>query len=136
MRPPRLRFTSRKVAFPLYFDDDSQGRAVIRTLRERSVECHTTAEEGMEGSSDSAHLAFAAEHGWCVVTRNEDDFLRLHAEYSRCGEPHAGIVVVHQWRRMSIGDQIRAMWAMQEALAAVDMRTSVAYLSRWVPPAG
>ena len=42
-----------------------------------------------QGSSDSAILSFAHEHGCLLVTCNRDDFVRLAKE-----QPHQGIVVI------------------------------------------
>lgn len=119
--------------FPLYFDDDSQDRAVVRGLRDRGIDCYVSGVVGTEGLEDDAHLAFAAERGWCLVTRNEADFVVLHRRFLEAGRAHGGIIIVHQWRRLSIGQEVRAHLTMQETLAAADMESSVEYLSHWVP---
>lgn len=86
----------------------------------------------MEGAPDADHLELAAAQGWCIVTRNESDFLRLDASYQQRFVEHAGIIIVHQWRRLSIGAELRAFAAIEAALVPDEVRNRVEYLSRWV----
>ena len=119
------------MAFPLYFDDDSYVKAVVAGLRLLSVECHIPVEEFISGHPDSEHLQHSTAHGWAIITRNERDFMRLHAAYLAAGDHHSGIIIVRQTLRLDVGEQIRRLGRMQEHLDAESMKDWVEYLSRW-----
>jgi hypothetical protein len=57
------------------------------------------AEKEHPAARDSVHLARAARQGWCLVTRNVQDFVWLHErwitlrDWGVLGEPHAGILI-------------------------------------------
>ncbi len=117
----------------LYFDDDSRRRAVYEELRRGGLECHVSREEGIEGSPDEVHLAFAAARGWTVVTRNESDFLRLHASWMAEGKQHAGIVIIHQWRHFSVGQELRGLARLLgHHTDPASLVNTVEYLTQWV----
>jgi predicted nuclease of predicted toxin-antitoxin system len=44
--------------------------------------------------SDEEHLRYASSLGRALVTHNFADFVRIHAEFLRRGEPHLGIVLM------------------------------------------
>ncbi len=113
------------VAFPLYFDEDSQDRAIVQALRSRGFECHVVREQGSQGFSDEHQLVFAASRGWAIVTRNRVDFLRLHQRFMATNRPHAGLVIVVQDHRPAIGRQIRQFEKLLLARDSESMRSSV-----------
>ena len=82
----------------------------------------TTADARLTGTADREHLAFAANAGRGVITRDVD-FLRLHAE----GTPHAGIAFWRQQTR-SIGDVLRAVLLIHVTMLPDDMKNRVEYL--------
>ncbi len=47
----------------------------------------------MLGQQDQEQLAFAAAHGWCLLTHNRDHFLALHLQYIAEEKRHAGIII-------------------------------------------
>lgn len=49
---------------------------------------------GMELATDAEQLAFAAEQGRVMVTRNADDFILLTEQLEAKQEPHGGVIIV------------------------------------------
>lgn len=114
----------------LYFDDDSGERALVRALRARGIVVTTPSEAGTLGSPDSAHLAFAAQHGLVVCTSNVGDFLRLHAELMERGGEHAGIILIPQ-QVYPVGERMRRLLNLMAELPPERMRNWVEFLSDW-----
>ncbi|MFN0096449.1 MAG: DUF5615 family PIN-like protein [Dehalococcoidia bacterium] len=110
-----------RVSFPLYFDDDSRVRAVLTALRAEGVDVQTSTEAGLEASPDSVHLAHAAASGRALATRDEVDFRRLHQESIDTGLHHAGIVLIQQRWRLSVGEEIRRIRQLQQSFSTPDM---------------
>ena len=52
----------------------------------------TPADAGIRGRADSVHLAYARDHDLILVTKDPDDFKRLH----RQNPSHPGIFVIYQ----------------------------------------
>jgi predicted nuclease of predicted toxin-antitoxin system len=76
----------------LLLDEDSQGNALVRLLRDAGHDIVTVAEAGLAGQDDPAILAYAKNAGRVLLTRNGKDFLMLH----QADSSHAGILVEHQ----------------------------------------
>lgn len=75
----------------------------------------------MMGASDEEHLAFALKSKRVLFTQ-DDDFLRLH----NADETHAGIAYGSQ--KMFIGNVVRGLMLIYEALEPEDMLGKVEYL--------
>jgi hypothetical protein len=82
--------------------------------------------------SDEAHLEYAARHGRVICSFNVADFARLHGEWLSLGRNHAGILLVQQLRRYSVGTQLRALLRLSAELNATDIRNRLVYLSNWI----
>lgn len=104
-----------------YYTDEHVAAAVIRGLRQRGIDVLSVPEAGMMGASDEAHLTFALAEQRILFTQ-DTDFLRLAA----AGATHAGIVYAPQ--RTSIGDIIRGLVLIHQALEAEDMIGQLEYL--------
>lgn len=118
------------MAFPLYFDDDSESVRVSRALAALGFDVLRATDAGMRGKPDAAHLAFAATGGRVLVTGNRGDFLHLHGQYLRTKQDHAGIIIILQ-QHYSIGEQIRRLERLLDAKSALEMRNWVEFLSHW-----
>jgi len=116
------------VTFPLYFDDDSENKALVRALVERGHDATRATDVGMRGRPDADHLAFAATNGRVLYSANRGDFLKLDAEWSRTGRTHAGIILLTQ-QRYSIGEQVRRLELLLETRSSGEMRGRVVWLS-------
>ncbi len=75
----------------------------------------TTAEAGLQGAADKAHLAYAQAAGRVIFTQ-DDDFTRFH----QASVKHAGIVYNRQGTR-SIGEIIRFLELLSDCLDPADM---------------
>ena len=104
-----------------FYTDEQVARAVARGLRQRGVDVLTVPEAGMMGASDREHLERARAEGRVLFTQ-DDDFLRLHA----AGVAHAGIVYIPQ--HASVGEIVRGLMLVFQALNAEDMQGRVEYL--------
>lgn len=71
------------------------------------VSAHTV---GLTGVGDAAQLLWAAQQGWCLVTRDYDDFGGLTEEFMARRLPHAGVLLVSRpLARASFGTLARAL---------------------------
>jgi len=106
-------------------------RAVLRGLRRNGIDVLTVHDADKRGLEDEEQLVFAAAEGRVVYSANVPDFSRLHAEWQRAGDHHAGIVVLsHQ--DTPIGVQIRALTRLAVTLDADTMRDRIEFLSDWI----
>ncbi len=96
------------MTFRLYFDEDSEKRAVVEALRNADFDCLTTGEAGRRSSADADQLAFATERGRVLFTRNARDYRTLHATLLSEGRSHAGIILLIE-PRTPIAVQVRAL---------------------------
>jgi uncharacterized protein with PIN domain len=104
-----------------FYADEHVTRAVIRGLRARGADVLTVSEAGLLGASDRTHIERAHQQGRVIFTQDVD-FLRLHAE----GAPHAGVVYAPQGT--SVGELIRGLMLIRQALTAREMEGHVEFL--------
>ena len=104
-----------------YFDEHVPG-AVSRGLRQRGVDVLTAQDAGRRGLTDDAQLAFALREGRVMVTL-DSDYVALAAQ----GTEHAGIAYVKP-RTRSIGELVRGLLLIHDALEPGDMLNHVEYL--------
>ena len=76
-----------------YVDEDLSGK-IAEIARGMGVDIVTAHECGNFGSDDAVHLAFAANEGRCLLTRNRDHFIALTVKFFEEERPHAGVLVV------------------------------------------
>jgi len=93
------------------YADENVWQPVVDGLRRRGWEVTTPTDEETLGWSDREHLEHAAEHGWPLVTF-DDDFIRL-AEGDEFDLKHEGIVFISQHRR-DVGELVRRVHAALE----------------------
>jgi len=102
--------------------DEHVAHAVADGLRRLGIEVTTTAEAGLLGADDSAHLAHAVSQDRVIFTE-DDDFLVLAAQ----GIAHAGIAYCHQNTR-SIGYIVRALELLWEVYEPNEMVGRIEFL--------
>ncbi|MCC7366323.1 MAG: DUF5615 family PIN-like protein [Dehalococcoidia bacterium] len=113
-----------------YFDENFARAELIAALRDAGYEVHRAIDHGTSGWPDERQLEFAASRGFVVVTADRADFLRLHAAWMRAGRSHAGIVILHQ-DQYSVGERIRRMLRLMDAVSAEEFVDRVHFLSNW-----
>jgi len=92
-----------------FYTDENWPLAVVIQLRQHRIDVVRCQEVGLVGTLDDAiHLAYAAEQGRIVLTRDQD-FLRLHANWMAEEQEHAGIVFVNPGRHNDIGLIVSAL---------------------------
>jgi hypothetical protein len=84
-------------------------------LRRAGIDVRTTYEENMLRSDDDVQLMHARKLNRVIYTSNVGDFCRLHSQFLKTGNSHAGIVIIMQGA-FSVGDGVRRLLSMQRAL--------------------
>jgi len=108
---------------PIRFHLDEHISALVAAgLRRRNIDVTTTADPGLIGAADLAHIEFAASSGRVLVTQ-DDDFLRMHAQ----GAAHAGIAYCQQQSR-SAGEVLRRLILIHDLLSPEEMAGKVEFL--------
>ena len=111
----------------LYTDEDVTNR-LAPLLREQGYEALSSAEAGNDGLTDAEQLVFAAGRGWVILTYNVGDFSDLACIWSAAGREHAGIVVSRQFSRNEIGEFLRQVCNLLEAVSASEIWNTVRHL--------
>ncbi len=101
--------------------DEHVPLAVASGLRRRGMDVTTTADAGLGGADDRAHLVFALQSRRVIVTQDED-FLAMAAS----GAPHYGIVFTHQGKK-SIGQIIEFLELLDTCMTEEQMVNQVQY---------
>src|SRR5436309_7653218 len=118
------------MSLPLYIDEDSMDRDLVRALRARGIDVTTALEAGMTARTDADQLDFATAQRRVLYTFNVGDFCRLHSEYLSAGKIHAGIVVSQQ-QHYSVGEQMRRLARLLYERTAAQMTNRLEFLSNW-----
>jgi predicted nuclease of predicted toxin-antitoxin system len=102
--------------------DENVNPVITQALRRYGIDVTTTADAGILSSPDNIQFDFALRENRVIVT-DDDDFLRIASfEYE-----HPGITFC-QLQSRSIGEIVRAIRLIYEALTPEDMRGRVEYL--------
>lgn len=99
------------MSLTFYFDDNMGSRAVVAALVAAGINVVTADSSGNRSKSDAEHLAFAAEHGYTLISADCGDFSKLHWQWIGSGASHGGIVIARD--RMPVGAIVRALAAME-----------------------
>lgn len=73
-----------------FFTDEHISKALIEQLRRRGVDVLRCEDVGMKAAHDSELLAYAAEHGYTLLSM-DDDVTKLHRQWAEAGRIHSGI---------------------------------------------
>jgi hypothetical protein len=76
-------------------DDDSASRQLAMVLRKSGHDVSIPADFGTSGAPDPVHLTRAIRDGRVLLTRNAQDFTRLHDLVQASGGSHPGILLLH-----------------------------------------
>jgi hypothetical protein len=97
----------------LYLDDCADANDLILGLRQAGHIVHSPRGEGTRGVDDPIHLAHAAMRGYTLITKNPDDFRRLHHDWQQRGQVHHGILLIYEenirGKDMEPADIVRAI---------------------------
>ena len=115
----------------LYLDDCVSSKRLRQMLVSAGYEVRTPADAGLIGYDDVAHFQYAVEHQLAVVTKDADDFERLHREYPS----HHGVLAVceeaERSKNLSYADIVRAIQNLVNADVPLEGRFYVLNHWRW-----
>ncbi len=79
----------------IYLDDSLDNDLLIALLEQAGHKVVSPRFVGTTGWDDNAHLEFAAQHEYVLLTADVVDFEELHLEWQSQGKRHAGIFLVY-----------------------------------------
>lgn len=84
----------------------------------------------MAGENDAKHLEYAAAQGLVLYSFNRGDYAALHTMFMEQGLSHGGIILSRH-NRHSVGEQMRRLVRLADALSAEEMKDRIEYLNAW-----
>jgi len=114
----------------LYLDEDSIKNSLVVALRNVGVDVITAADANKLSCTDEEQLIWATEDNRVIYSFNVGDFCRLHILYMVEGRSHGGIILSKQ--RYSVGDQLRGILGLIDAVSAEDMRNQQVFLGNYI----
>ena len=111
-----------------FFTDEDVYRATTIALRKAGFDAISTPEAGRLAESDASQLEWACDEDRVIVTFNVAHFAILHAERTKQGRHHPGIIVSSQ---RPIGDIMRRLLHLAGTLDADAMRDRLVFLGDW-----
>ena len=114
----------------LYLDEDSIKNSLVVALRNVGVDVITAADANKLSCTDEEQLIWATEDNRVIYSFNVGDFCRLHKLYMVEGRSHGGIILSKQ--RYSVGDQLRGILGLIDAVSAEDMRNQQVFLGNYI----
>jgi hypothetical protein len=120
----------KRLSIYLYTDEDITDLVAV-LLRERGYGAESVLGAGLTGFSDEDQLAFATSRRWTVLTFNRDDFTELARQWHEAGREHAGIVISRQFSRREVGELLRQVCNLLEAVSAAEMWNTVRHLQSY-----
>ena len=74
--------------------DEMFSQIIAAMIRQEAIELVSLHERQAEGTSDHDILLQAGRERRCVITQNHRHFVRLTAQFSEQGLPHAGVLLI------------------------------------------
>lgn len=108
------------------YTNESVPVAVAEGLKRRGVEALSARDVGNLGLTDEQQLAYAQALNMVLFT-HDDDFLRIAHERLVSGQPHGGIIYVHQ-QKLGLGEIIRRLKVITELMNEEDLRNHIEFL--------
>lgn len=79
----------------IYLDDCADDKLLESLFTQAGYPVVTPRSASTKGRRDPSHLAYAAQHGYALLTSNPADFVTLHQQWQAAGHRHTGILLVH-----------------------------------------
>jgi predicted nuclease of predicted toxin-antitoxin system len=79
----------------IYLDDCADHNLLAKLLQQAGYEVQTPRGAGTKDIADRAHLEYASQHNYTLLTFNPDDFHDLHQEWQNKGLRHEGILLIY-----------------------------------------
>lgn len=98
-----------------FYLEDGMAHAIATEIQGIGHQAITADAAGRKGAPDEAHLWFATQRQWVLLTHNARDFRMLHRAWFLWGvsQPHVGILVLEQ---LPTGLAPQAAQAIQQLL--------------------
>ena len=80
----------------LYLDDDSAEALLVALLRREGHDPQVPADVGLAGEYDPVHLRHAVREDRVLLSRNHDDFQRLHDLIKEVQGHYPGLLIVRR----------------------------------------
>jgi len=117
----------------IYLDDCADSDRLAQFLTNAGHHVQTSRSAGTSGRQDREHLAYAAQHGLTLVTRNPKDFRNLHDDWQARGHTHSGSLLIYQdnikGKDMGASDVVRAIGRL--LASGVPIANEVHTLNQW-----
>ncbi len=117
----------------LYIDDDTIDTALILALRQAGHDVRTPAEAGLSRAKDPVHLKQAIREGRLLLSRNYDDFQKLHELVVEARGRHPGVLIIRsdgpKRHNMKHHDIVRALRKLESA--GVPVADEYTILNHW-----
>jgi len=118
----------------IYSDDNIDDDELIARLRKAGYRVVSPRQVGTSGCKDLEHLAYAAKHGYVLLTEDAKEFTeKWHRQWLEEGHSHSGILVIHHERdvskNMTYDDIIRAIDNI--VASGVSLANEVYSLNQW-----
>lgn len=108
------------------FTNESVPVAVAEGLKRRGVEALSARDAGNLGLTDEQQLAYAQALNMILFTHDEDFLKIAHARLTH-GQPHGGIIYVHQ-QKLDLGEIIRRLKVITDLLTEDDFYNHIEFL--------
>lgn len=117
------------MSLQLLIDEDTQAKPLVRLLKAAGHDVLTINDLNVAGTPDDEVLALAQKDNRVILTRNCDDFKKLHER----DPDHPGILMIYRnsdrSKNMKYGDVVRAINDLENAISA--LRGQCVVLDRW-----
>jgi Domain of unknown function (DUF5615) len=117
--------------FAALYTDEDVTIDLAPALRRRGYTAQSVAEAGHWGLSDEAQLIFAAERKMALLTYNAQDFIPLARAWYHSGREHTGIVLSEQMSQRRLGELLRRVLQLLNALTAEEMHNRIVFLQQF-----
>lgn len=118
--------------FPILLDENAANRALIPSLQHLTT-VHRAIDHLPRGAADETQLLCAYSLGAVLYSFDTDDFPRIHRDWLRGEQPHAGIIL-NPLQAMPVGIQLEALARLLATFDSSEMQHRLEYLTNWRRP--
>ncbi len=115
----------------VYLDEDFSDRARVNAMRLADIDALSAPAAGMLRKTDYEQLRFSTGAGRLLLTHNARDFVRIHGEWMRQADHHAGICIVVREHWYGPAEIARRLQVLAETLGEVGTRDQLFFLSNF-----
>jgi hypothetical protein len=117
----------------LYLDDCADDNYLVERLQNAGDVVHTPRSEGIRGAEDQVHFEHARNRGWILISKNPNDFRRLHDACLAQDCSHPGLLPVYQYserrKNMSVDEIVAAIHRLE--MSGISLANEIHVLNHW-----